>query len=205
MKKIKLNNRIYDVVTNNNNIHNQYQRGDVAVQCGDYILPYLGAGGVLPGFYSNPVGSYYIKPQEQNQEPYMSSNILNFDDCENMKELIQMNHMLKELESEVISSSTEAYVPKINQDDTPEMAGLRQAIIEKHIDIDKYQDRFGASFNNDKRIISNSNSITFPKLKSISDNLDMNVTLIIEDKPGAPNPIGREIKIPLNYIGEDEE
>lgn len=204
MKKIKIGNCLYDVIDSDNvqNIHNRYQYGEVAVQFGDQVYPYIGKSGTAPGFYATNVGSYIVPSDD---ERYSSQNILDFDKCENVKELIQMNQCLKDLENEIINSSTDLYTPKINEEDTPEMIGLREAIIQKKIDIDKYQDRFGASFNNDKRILSNSNNISFQKIKSISDNLDINLTLIIEDKPGAANPIGKQLSIPLNYIREDEE
>ena len=205
MKKVKLGNKIYDVIESSQvqNITDRYGYGEVAVQFGDQVYPYIGRGGTAPGFYATPIASYYIP--SPNPEAYSSEQILDFDKCENVKELIEMNNCLKSLENEIIASSSEIYAPRINEDDTPEMAGLRQAITEKQIDIDKYQDRFGSSFNNDKRIISNSNSITFPKLKSIGDNLDMNMTLVFNYKLGASNLIGREIIIPLNYVKEDDE
>ena len=73
------------------------------------------------------------------------------------------------------------------------MKALKQAITDKHIDLDKYESRFGPNFNNDKRLLRK-NSITFGKLRSICDALDIRVTISIEDSaPDVPNPIGRTI------------
>lgn len=204
MKKMKIYNKMYEVTTQEDFMKspNNFPSGIVAVHVQDQVLPFRGAGGVTPGFYATEIASYAIMDDQENSQ-YSDKNILDFDSCKNYKDLIEMNHSLKSLENEILASNSNLYVPKINEDDTPEMIGLRQAIIEKKIDIDSYQDRFGASFNNDKRILNNANSITFQKLKSVATNLDMDVTLTISDKDGCPNPIGRDIVIPLNYIDEE--
>ena len=204
MKKMKIDNNLYDVISPSEYHSNPsiYERGQVAVQFNNCVVPYRGTGGMAPGFYATPIASYAILSEDQK---YNSSNILDFDSCKDVISLMEMNQNLKSLENEIIASSDNIYAPKITADDTPEMAGLRQAIIEKQTDIDLYQDRFGASFNNDKRILNNSPSITFTKLKSVATNLDMKATLIIEDMDeNVPAPIGRQIVIPLNYVNEED-
>ena len=87
------------------------------------------------------------------------------------------------------------------------MVGLKEAVIAKNIDLDKYEQRFGVNYNNDKRLF-NRNTITMSKLKTMFDVLDMKATLIIEDKSEeVPNPMGKKIIVDLttNNSAEGEE
>ena len=75
----------------------------------------------------------------------------------------------------------------------------------KNIDIDKYADRFGENFPNDKRKLKDE-KITLFLLKRMAECLDMNVDLIISDKsPNVPNPIGIPIKVSLTGNFEEVE
>ena len=85
------------------------------------------------------------------------------------------------------------------------MKALKQAITAKNIDIDKYADRFGENFPNDKRKLKDE-KITLFLLKRMAECLDMNVDLIISDKsPNVPNPIGIPIKVSLTGNLEEVE
>ena len=95
-------------------------------------------------------------------------------------------------------------VPNISSLDSPEMRGLKEAIIAKHIDFDKYSDRFGSNFANDKRILK-TNSITQKMLKRILRNIDVKATLILEDtSPNVANTMGKKIEIDITENGEEE-
>lgn len=199
MKKTKINNRLYDVLSEKEFRQQQstLKINEVAVQVDDLVLPYNGAIGYAPGYYNNGLVCYPVMPDQKDAENY-NSKVLDFSKARNGKELMEMNKSLKSLEKDILVSSDNVYTPKIRHEDTPEMAGFKTAIQEKGIDINLYQDRFGSSFNNDLRIINNSPSITFPKLKDMMGYLDMKGTLIIEDQSeDVPNPIGRQIIIPL--------
>ena len=75
----------------------------------------------------------------------------------------------------------------------------------QNIDIDKYADRFGENFPNDKRKMKD-DKITLFLLKRMAECLDMNVDLIISDKnPNVPNPIGMPIKVSLTGNGDETE
>ena len=100
-------------------------------------------------------------------------------------------------ERTILTTIDNVFAPEIYNNDTPEMKAMKQAILDKHIDLDKYEPRFGPNYNNDKRLLKKS-SITFGKLRSICDALDMKVTMTIEDSsPDVPNPIGRSITVDL--------
>ena len=73
------------------------------------------------------------------------------------------------------------------------MIAFKQAIIDKHIDLDKYEQRFGVNYNNDKRLLKK-DSITFGKLRDMCNALDIKATIEFRDaNPNVPNPIGRVI------------
>ena len=92
----------------------------------------------------------------------------------------------------------------INDDeDSNEMKGMKEAVIAKHIDLDKYEHRFGSNYNNDKRLF-NKHTISLPMIKRLCNALDMKATLVIEDaNSDVPNPIGK--KITIDVISNDEE
>lgn len=205
MKKVKIGNKFYDVVTREEFVKMPVipNPGEVAIMENGYVVPYQGLGGTQPGFYASPQANYVVPPTQDQMQTYSDSNVLNFDSCENVKQIMEMNASLKALENDMLADTNDVYTPQIKSSNTPEMAGLRQAIIDKHIDINKYQDRFGGTFTNDKRAITNNDSITLDKLKMYSTCLDIKGTLILEDMEGCPNPIGRKIKIPLNYVEEE--
>jgi hypothetical protein len=84
------------------------------------------------------------------------------------------------------------------------MIALKQAVNQKHIDINKYAYRFGDNFNNDRRLFEKP-TITLSKLKTIAEALDMSCYIIIEDKDkDVPNPIGSQVKVRITNIEEGE-
>ena len=112
-------------------------------------------------------------------------------------------------ERSILTTIDNVFAPDITENDTPEMKAIKQAILDKHIDLDKYEPRFGPNYNNDKRLLKK-NSITFGKLRSICNALDIKASITIEDAgPDVPNPIGRVITAELTgnamSIEEDEE
>jgi hypothetical protein len=93
----------------------------------------------------------------------------------------------------------------VKDSDAPEMKLMKEAIYNKHIDLDKYEGRFGPNFTNDKRILQRSN-ITLSKIKTMCKALDIEAELVFRDSnKDVPNPIGKEIKIILTNGGDDEE
>ena len=111
---------------------------------------------------------------------------------------------VKKLESDVLTSVDNIFIAKIDPSDTPEMVALKTAVNEKHIDLDKYAYRFGANYNNDKRLFNKPN-ISLGMLKRVATALDMQVTLSIKDVPEAPNPIGRDIVVDITSNSSDDE
>jgi hypothetical protein len=192
----------YEEFTNNLELNANYS---TAVQMGDTILPIRSPSEPdLPGIRINgPL--YEITKPDPNDEQYKASNMIDLSNVTKMEELIKKQGMVRDIEQEILTSPDNITVPNISSLDSPEMKGLKEAIIAKHIDFDKYSDRFGSNFANDKRILK-TNSITQKMLKRILKNIDVKATLILEDSsPNVANPMGKKIEIDITENGTDDE
>lgn len=162
-----------------------------------------------PGLYYRPDNGIFMiqHPTTVREiEAYNSSeNLIDFRAAEDMRDYIQTKQRLASAERSILTSIDNVFQPEITENDTPEMIALKQAILDKHIDLDKYEPRFGPNYNNDKRLLKK-NSITFGKLRAICDALDMKATITFEDaNPDVPNPIGRTITAELTGEGMSVE
>ena len=196
-----LNVVTYEEFTKNLELNANYS---TAVQMGDMILPVRSpTEPTLPGIRINgPL--YEITKPDPNDEQYKASNMIDLSDVTKMEDLIKKQGMIRDIEQEILTSPDNITVPNISSLDSPEMRGLKEAIIAKHIDFDKYSDRFGSNFANDKRILK-TNSITQKMLKRILRNIDVKATLILEDtSPNVANPMGKKIEIDITENGEEE-
>ena len=196
-----LNVVTYDEFVNNLELNANYS---TAVQMGDSILPVRSPNEPnLPGIRLNgPLCE--ITPPNPDYEQYKVSNMIDLSDVTKMEDLIKKQGMVRDIEQEILTSPDNITVPNISSLDSPEMRGLKEAIIAKHIDFDKYSDRFGSNFANDKRILK-TNSITQKMLKRILRNIDVKATLILEDtSPNVANPMGKRIEIDITENGEEE-
>ena len=144
----------------------------------------------VPGVYDAGPMLLYTTPQGMEENPdYQQDKIIDFDNVENLQESISKQAELEQAERTILISPDNIFTPVPQETDTPEMALLKEAITKKRIDLDNYKQRFGSDYNNDKRLFDQ-NSITFFKMKRVCDILDIEITLTLKDKPGAPNPIG---------------
>lgn len=211
--KAKIGETIYDVVDYEEyyrNIH-LYPSAYTAIRGADgYIYPIRNLSDHRPGAYMTG-GLDIFKPPTTTVEcaMYSEQNIIDFTKAEGMRDLITCSQMLSSAERSILTNIDNLFVPDIGESDTPEMQALKQAIIAKHIDLDKYEPRFGPNYNNDKRLLRK-DRITFDKLRTIGECLDIRATLTIEDAaPDVPNPIGRPISIeitgrPMSMEGDGE-
>ena len=133
---------------------------------------------------------------ENNSYLINSDNVLDLTSSKNVNEYMKNQQILKEMETESLTSPDNIFVAPVSEDDNAETKALKEAINAKHIDIDKYGERFGKNFPNDKRGIREWKEISMKKLKSICDNLDMEVYIGIRDKQNGdvPNPMGITIE-----------
>ena len=205
IKKAKAGDKIYSVVSERDYI-NSDTTDYLAIEMDNYFYPVRKqdeAINSIPGVYDCGPFIRYIHPAtEEQQEELSMGNIIDFNK-DNIKDLIKSSNLLKEKEREILISPDNVTMVSIGEFDDPEMKALKRAIMDKHMDIDKYESRFGPNFNNDKRLLSKSR-ITISKLKSMCENLDIKATLILEDtSPDVPNPIGHKIEVEL-VKGETE-
>jgi hypothetical protein len=169
-----------------------YLSGYTAVDCGaDYILPVISTTSNEPGICirkNAPFNFARLPESEEELAQYHRSNIYDYSTASNYREFIDKQDMVRELEKDILTSPDSIYVPPTDPDDTPAMKALKEAVVKKHIDLDKYEPRFGQNYNNDKRIF-NKTSISLPMLVRMCNALDIKATLILEDRENVVNPI----------------
>lgn len=209
VKKAKIYDKIYDVISSEEYYANPslYEDSYTAIEFNGMLYPVRKKNDSRPGMHIvNEFYTKYTKPDDEDDlREYDASNVIDFSNADSLRDVIQKQDKLRSAEHTILTTIDNVFVPVIDPLDNPEMAGLKQAVIEKRIDLDKYAYKFGSNYNNEKRLFTK-HSISMPKLKTMMDALDMKGTLIIEDKdPNVPNPIGRAITIELLGGGEEDE
>jgi len=200
MKKMQINNKIYNVVTMSEYVATQelYDEKFTAIQDHGIVLPIKQKTDVGPGYYiqSNSMVHTIVKPPEQDINKYSESNIIDYNNAKSIGDIMKNNNMLRDIQSEFITDDENILNLKITDDDTPEMKALKTAINYKQADKSQYEDRFD-QYQNDMRLLTKGTSITLGKLISICSVFDISAELVLRDKEGAPNPMNTEISIDL--------
>lgn len=208
-KQVSIDGKLYGVASmedfqNHKELYNNYFTAVDVTICGErLVLPVRSPLDNKPGIYNKFPIYEIIKPNEDDKQ-YQYSSVIDMSDSAVIDDLLEKQEQVRDIEREILTSPDDITVPNISSLDTPEMRGLKEAIKEKHIDINKYEDRFGINFANDKRLLKQ-HSITNKMLKRMLQNLDMKATIIIEDAgPDVPNPIGKQIRVDILGYGEEE-
>jgi len=214
LKKATINGKMLDVVSYENFCGNKdlYNNTKTAVEMdtdtGSFVFPIRNQSDSRPGMYVEGPLNFYVKPDESEYEEYAtdslkeSNRFIDLSDPKSISNLIEKQEMVRDIEREMLTSPDNIFKPIVGKKDTPVMAGLKEAVIEKNIDIDKYQDRF-PNFANDKRQFK-CRDITLKMLSRITKALDIKVTMTMSDtSPDVPNPIGKEIFVDINGYDED--
>lgn len=211
MKKAKIGRRILDVIDESEFIRRSSLNPDIVASLAeDTAIEKDGHVYPVTKQYSKDVTGvtdlgkvllYSLTDQDKNADEYKVENIIDFENVKSLQESISKQNQLMSAERTILVSPENIFTPVIKEEDTPEMKLLKQAICLKGIDLDNYKQRFGSDYNNDRRLFEQ-NSITFFKLKRLAEIMDMNVSLSLEDKPGAPNPIGEKLTIQITSDGE---
>lgn len=187
-----------------------YLSGHIALDFGlDTIYPVVSSISQTPGVIINSKSPFsrIIPPEDPSQ--YSRDKIIDYTKVDSFKGFIEKQNMVRELEKEVLTSPDNIYIPPEDEKDTPAMKALKEAVLSKHIDLDKYEQRFGSNYNNDKRIF-NKNNISLPMLVRMCNGLDIKATLTLEDQKidgvsEPPNPMGKVISIELTSGSSDQE
>lgn len=207
LKKAKIEGQMYDVISLET-LHQSpelYDSGPIAIEMKDkdgdtVILPYrfgLIKNDKVPGVYdSGHVIEQFVYPTKNNKAEYQPETI-DFSNIENIQDYIEKHSQMKGIEREILAGASDVYYPNVSGHESAEMKCLKDAIIAKRIDIDKYAPRFGSDFQNTKRKL-NDDTVTLFQLKRICKGLDMKVEIVISDSEGEiANPIGRELRVDL--------
>lgn len=200
--KAFINGNILDVTTPGNYHNNpEMYSQKSAVNEGGFILPIrttkVDYNNV--GYYPGPVYDKYVMPQtEEDKSLYSDEHMANFNNVDKLQKLIEEQNKLTDDQTLYLTTPDKIFRPNMDDiKDEPLMLGLKQAVIDKDIDINKYRSRFGDQFSNDIRKF-NLHKISLDKFVSIAEKLDMKATVIIEDSgDGVPNPIGHKIVVDL--------
>lgn len=197
--KAKIYDTIFDVISYQEYLRSPqfYQENSVAIRGGDgYLYPVrVNPNDTRPGFTDVGPMVFFNPPGASDTRHYSDRNIIDFSQAGCLREVIEAQTALASAERTILTTVDNLFVPPVNPNDYPEMLILKEAITKKHIDLSKYEPRFGPNFNNDKRLVRKT-SITFDKLKRFCKALDIKATLTMEDaSPDVPNPIGEKLEI----------
>ena len=202
VKKIVLEDAIYDVITENDYLMNYIALNAsykfIAIERPGSQFVYPVRRGVYtpdrPGAYEYDYAVFYYDPVlPKDITAYSMSNIIDYSNAHSLRDVIMTSQRIASAEASILTSIDNVFIPEIGPNDTPEMIAFKQAIINKHIDLDRYEQRFGPNYNNDKRLLKKPN-ITFGKLRDMCNALDIKVSLKLEDvSTDVPNPMGMQI------------
>lgn len=209
-KEILINGRLYEVVPIADYIGNEesYLSGYTAVDDGiGHVYPVVASSSSEPGLkYRKRAPFFFAQVPEGKEDEYSSDRVIDYGKADSFKEFIETQDMVKELEKDILTTSDNVFTPVEDENDSPAMKALKEAVIAKKIDLDKYEPRFGANYNNDKRIFAKQN-ISLPMIVRMCNALDIKATLTLEDKnPDVPNPINKVISVEVtSKEGSNEE
>ena len=211
MKKAKLAGKFMSVVSLDSYRSNPdaYDPSRTAIEFDDIgvALPIIGKFDKSVGVSvsQNALFCKVNMPAEEELEDYSTDKVIDLSDVKNMGELMKKQRIIKDIEYEMLTSVDNIFQPKIGENCSPAMRALKMAVNEKKIDINKYSDRFGSNFNNDKRQY-NKDTISMQMLERQCNGLDIKATLILEDaSDDVPNPIGHKIIVELTEGGDLSE
>ena len=208
--KAKIGDAIYDVVSREEYEANRSIYGPYTAVFGPngLLYPIRKPNDYRPGYYPDDLISTYVCPIGAESSAYSVQTIIKFSEASTMKEIIESQQKLASAERSILTTVDNVFAPEIGENDTPEMKALKQAICDKHIDLDSYEARFGPNYNNDKRLLKKER-ITFDKLRAICDSLDIKASITLSDAyEDTPNPIGRSISMDITGVGtgyDDDE
>ena len=209
-KKMRIGDRIYDVTTleEYTQFKDAYIPQYTAIHdpYSGFVLPIKNRYDKGPGIVIGSGVSYIEEPEEEEMEDYLDKAIIDFDNSKSIHDMMEKQRIVRTLERDILTSPDNIFTPKIFDDDSPEMKALKTAVLDKHIDLDKYEPRFGSNYNNDKRLF-NKNTISLSMMKRMCEALDIEATLILTDKSDdVPNPMGRTIEVKLTGgVPNDEQ
>lgn len=149
MKKTAINGELFSIF-DSEDIGPYIEDRSVAIEECGIVYPVISK---TQSFEKDSIGVYrdgdlYVfKDPEKDDiiESYRINNlrVIDFNDVKSMRDQIIKNQELKEMESSTLMSEDNYFLPKVKDDDSPEMQALKEAVQAKKIDLSKYEKRFG--------------------------------------------------------------
>lgn len=207
-REILINGRLYEVVNMSVYINNEdaYLQGYTAIDDGlGHIYPIVPYTSQEFGVKYRKRAPVYFANIPEGTETYTTDSVIDYSKANTYKQFVETQNMVKELERDILTSPDNIYVPPEDKNDSPAMKALKEAVIDKKIDLDKYEPRFGSNYNNDKRIFNKQN-ISLPMLVRMCNALDIKATLTLEDQNSdVPNPMNTSISVEVTSANNDVE
>lgn len=213
-REILINDRLYEITDLKTYLDNKdaFLQGYTAIDIGrDYILPVVSSTSTDPGIClrSNVPFAYAREPIGEKAEQYRREHVIDYSKAETFKEFIETQDLINDIEKTILTSPDNIFTPVVGEEDSPAMRGLKEAVIDKQIDLDKYEPRFGANYPNDRRTFTKSD-ISIKMLTRMCNALDIKATLTLEnqdtdDPEGIPNPMDKKITVELTSRQSENE
>ena len=111
----------------------------------DLILPLrdsYNGNPITPGVYNAGCIDFTIMPDQASYKKYIPGKTVSLSNKMDAKQIIESGEALSRLDEPFITTPDNITVVPITSMDEPEMRALKTAINEKHIDLDKYANRF---------------------------------------------------------------
>lgn len=188
-------NQYRDELTNLPNVAVRFKKED-----GIEVLPVRGpiSGSMTkPGvYYGNGVDIFSSPTTEEEKEEYYPKSgerYFDFSDVNSIQEYLDKAENLYEIRNQILESPDNLTSAPIKPDDKPAMRCLKLAINAKHCDMDKYKDRFGPNYPNNKRKLTDTD-VTLFQIVRYCECMDMAMDITIRDADGnIANPIKKRI------------
>lgn len=202
IKKVTLGNKICDVID-----QTEYHRRltfdnpmleDTCIEVNGTVYPIQKRyDPSKPGAFDSGAFFKLTKPSEEEQEMYSSENIIDMARAKDYKDRIDAQDDLRTAENAILTTVNNIFNPVTYEDDSPELKALKEVYRSKQIDLESYRHRYGSDsdFNNETRTVRSKSqkTVSFYKVRKHCDVLDVEAILILKDKKGAINPMGKTI------------
>ena len=164
----------------------------------NHIYPYMGkfkkGEKMLPGIYMKKDGSYKIVKALNKSYKYKLGLTYDPDD-DFINKIIETEGVIEQDLDIIMGETVDVFAPIINADDNTLQRLVKTALQLKQIDLKNYEKRFAnkGDASNYKSSILHHGKMSFEKFLKSCDVLDLKFKIIVLDKDGAPNPMGKEI------------
>lgn len=204
IRKTTIGKRVLDVMTETEYTQKTQKEGpmfdDTCIEKNGMLYPIQQRyDGFTPGVFDAGPFLKYTNPQESDVAEYSagSDKIIDFSRAKDLRSLIVEQDKLRDKEEVILTVRENIFQAHIKDSNLPELKATKEVINSKNIDLTDYKVKLEEDFSNITRIIKdpNNDSITFNRMRTLMNAMDVEVTLTFKDKPNAINPMGKEISV----------